>query len=73
MTGFCGYLVKKGGITFDLMILRIYETGPSEITNNRLAVTNLATQANINYIESITIPREEMGQPEKDAILVSVN
>ena len=54
---FHGHLVRKGGITLDLMIGRLHGTRP----RGRLRTTwlkDLATQANISYKEAITIPRD---------------
>ena len=52
---FHGHLVRKGGITLDLMIGRLH------VTRRRPRTTwlkDLATQAKINYAEAITIPRD---------------
>ena len=54
---FHGHLVRKGGITLDLMIGRLHGTRP----RGRPITTwlkDLATQANISYKEAITIPRD---------------
>ena len=54
---FHGHLVRKGGITLDLMIGRLHGTRP----RGRPGTTwlkDLATQANISYKEAITIPRD---------------
>ena len=54
---FHGHLVRKEGITLDLMIGRLYGTRPRgrQITT---WLKDLATQANISYKEAITIPRD---------------
>ena len=54
---FHGHLVRKGGITLDLMIRRLHGTRPRgrPIT---AWLKDLATQANINYKEAITTPRD---------------
>ena len=54
---FHGHLVRKGGITLDLMIGRLHVTRP----RGRPIITwlkDLATQANISCKEAITIPRD---------------
>ena len=54
---FHGHLVRKGGITLDLMIGRLHGTRPRgrPIT---IWLKDLATQANISCKEAITIPRD---------------
>ena len=54
---FHGHLVRKGGITLDLMIGRLHGTRP----RGRPITTwlkDLTTQADISYKESMTIPRD---------------
>ena len=54
---FHGHLVRKDGITLDLMIGRLHGTRP----RGRPITTwleDLATQANISYKEAINIPRD---------------
>ena len=54
---FHGHLVRKGGITLDLMTGRLHGTRP----RGRLITTwlkDLTTQANISYKESMTLPRD---------------
>ena len=66
---FHGHLVRKCGITHDLMIGRLHGTRP----RGRPITTwlkDLATQANFSYKEAITIPRiyeevEECRQPDR--------
>ena len=54
---FHGHLVRKGGITLDLMIGRLHGTRPRgrPITT---WLTDLTTQANISYKEAMTILRD---------------
>ena len=54
---FHGHLVRKGGITLDLMIGRLYGTRPRERPRTTW-LKDLATQTNISYKEAITIPRD---------------
>ena len=54
---FHGHLVRKGGITLDLMIGRLHGAR----TRGRPRTTwlaDLVNEANINYTEAITIPRD---------------
>ena len=53
---FHGHLVRKGGITFDLMIGRLHGTRPRGRPRTTW-LKDLTTQANISYTEAITIPR----------------
>ena len=54
---FHGHLVRKGGITLDLMIGRLHGTRPRGRPRTTW-LKDLATQANISYKEAITIPRD---------------
>ena len=54
---FHGHLVRKDGITFDLMIGRLHGTRPRGRPRTTW-LKDLATQANISYKEAITIPRD---------------
>ena len=54
---FHGHLVRKRGITLDLMIRRLHGTRPRRIPTTTW-LKDLATQANISYNEAITIPRD---------------
>ena len=54
---FHGYLVRKGGITLDLMIGRLHGTIPRGRPRTTW-LKDLTTQANISYKESMTIPRD---------------
>ena len=66
---FHGHLVRKGGITLDLMIVLLHGTRP----RGRPITTwlkELATQANITYKEAMTIPRyrekwRNVGKPRR--------
>ncbi len=53
---FHGHLVRKGGITFDLMIGRLHGTRPRGRPRTTW-LKDVTTQANISYTEAITIPR----------------
>ena len=52
-----GHLVRKDGITLDLMIGRLHGTRPRGRPRTTW-LKDLATQANISYKEAITIPRD---------------
>ena len=52
---FHGHLVRKDGITLDLMIGRLHGTRPRGRPRTTW-LRDLATQANISYKEAITIP-----------------
>ena len=54
---FHGQLVRKGGITLDLMIGRLHGTRPRGRPRTTW-LKDLATQANISCKEAITIPRD---------------
>ena len=54
---FHGYLVRKGGITLDLMIGRLHGTRPRGRPKTTW-LKDLATHENISYKEAITIPRD---------------
>ena len=54
---FHGHLVRKDGITLDLMIGRLHGTRPRGRPRTTW-LKDLATQANISYKEAITIPRD---------------
>ena len=54
---FHGHLVRKGGITLDLMIGRLHGTRPRGRPRTTW-LKDLATQANISYKEAMTIPRD---------------
>ena len=54
---FHGHLVRKDGITLDLMIGRQHGTRPRGRPRTTW-LKDLATQANISYKEAITIPRD---------------
>ena len=54
---FHGHLVRKGGITLDLMIGRLHGTRPRGRPRTTW-LKDLATQANISCKEAITIPRD---------------
>ena len=56
-TSFHGRLVRKGGITFDMMIGHLHGTRPRERPISTW-LKDLATQANISYNEAITMPRD---------------
>ena len=57
LLAFHGHLVRKGGITLDLMIGRLHGTRPRGRPRTTW-LKDLATQANISYKEAITIPRD---------------
>ena len=73
---FHGHLVRKGGITIDLMIERRHGTRP----RGRLITTwlkDLATQANISYKEAMAIPRDRkkwmsVGNPREEMTAASI-
>ena len=52
-----GHLVRKSGITLDLMIGRLHGTRPRGRPRTTW-LKDLATQANISYKEAMTIPRD---------------
>ena len=52
---FHGHLVRKGGITLDLMIGRLHGTRPRGRPRTTW-LKDLTTQANISYKEAMTIP-----------------
>ena len=54
---FDGHLVRKDGITLDLMIGRLHGTRPRGRPRTTW-LKELATQANISYKEAISIPRD---------------
>ena len=54
---FHGHLVRKGGITLDLMIGRLHGTRPRGRPRTTW-LKDLTTHANISYKESMTIPRD---------------
>ena len=54
---FHGHLVRKGGITLDLMIGRLHGTRPRGRPRTTW-LKDLTTQTNISYKEAITIPRD---------------
>ena len=66
---FHGHLVRKYGITLDLMIGRLHGTRPRGRPRTTW-LKDLATQANISYKEAITIPRDRkkwssVGNPKR--------
>ena len=54
---FHGHLVRKGGITLDLMIGRLHGTRPRGRPRTTW-LKDLTTQTNISYKEAMTIPRD---------------
>ena len=54
---FHGHLVRKGGITLDLMIGRLHGNRPRGRPRTTW-LKDLATQANISYKEAMTTPRD---------------
>ena len=54
---FHGHLVRKGGITLDLVIGRLHGNRPRGRPRTTL-LNDLTTQANISYKEAMTIPRD---------------
>ena len=66
---FHGHLVRKGGITLDLMIGRLLGTRPRGRPRTTW-LKDLAAQVNISYKEAMTIPRDRkkwmgIGKPRR--------